>query len=347
MPSLKEIKGHIGSVKSTLKITSAMKLVASAKLRRAQQAVEGMRPYEARLSGMLAALSGEIAACQERGEPVGEVSTLYTTPRPEVRRVAIVAIASNSSLCGGFNANALRLVLDTIDGYRASGVTDITVYSIGRKLADAMRKVGYPSPSDYTQLAEHPAYAPAAALSESLMEAFAEGRFDAVEIIHNHFVSTASQKPVRTAFLPAAGAEGKVVSGDVATPGHGKGEGPAGSKLSRSDDVDDCGRGRSELSERSSPETTFPAAQVAGAGYIVEPDPATAYTELLPQVIRLGLYTALLDSAAAEHAARTIAMQTATDNAEDLLDTLTLEYNKGRQQKITAELLDIVGGMAK
>ena len=297
MPSLKEIKGHIGSVKSTLKITSAMKLVASAKLRKAQLSIEGMRPYEAQLSGMLAALAGEIAARQDRGEPVGEVSTLYTTPRESLQRVAIVAVASNSSLCGGFNANALRLTLETIDAYRAAGVKDITVYSIGRKLADAMRKVGYPSPKDFTRLAEHPAYAPAADLSEELMEAFSDGRYDRIDMIFNHFVSSASQKPVRQAFLPSG--------------------------------------------------TSTPSGVVSGAGYIVEPDPATAYTELLPQVIRLSLYTALLDSAAAEHAARTIAMQTATDNAEDLLDTLTLEYNKGRQQKITAELLDIVGGMAK
>ena len=95
----------------------------------------------------------------------------------------------------------------------------------------------------------------------------------------------------------------------------------------------------------TSSDTSIPSRQISGAGYLVEPDPATAYTVLLPQVIRLSLYTALLDSAAAEHAARTIAMQTATDNAEDLLDSLTLEYNKSRQQKITAELLDLVGGM--
>ena len=305
MPSLKEIKGHIGSVKSTLKITSAMKLVASAKLRKAQLAIEGMRPYEARLSGILAALSAEIAARQDRGEAVGEVSTLYTTPRAEIRRVAIVALASNSSLCGGFNANAVRLVLDTIDGYRRAGITDITVYSIGRKMAETMKKVGYPSPADFTHLSDRPAYAPAADLAAALMDDFADGRYDRIDLVYNHFVSSASQKPVCQAFLPAAKTnEGPVISGEV-------GKSP-----------------------------------VSGAGYIVEPDPATAYTELLPQVIRLGLYTALLDSAAAEHAARTIAMQTATDNGEDLLDQLTLEYNKGRQQKITAELLDIVGGMA-
>ena len=196
MPSLKEIKGRIGSVKSTLKITSAMKLVASAKLRKAQVAVENMRPYRQRLDGILADLKAEIAARQEREEPVGEISTLYTAPRQEKRSVAIVAMASNSSLCGGFNANAVRLTLETVEHYRREGVTDITVFSIGRKMADAMKKCGFPSPEDFTKLAEQPAYEGVSALGASLMEAYAEGRFDRIDIVHNHFVSSASQKPV-------------------------------------------------------------------------------------------------------------------------------------------------------
>ena len=297
MPSLKEIKGRIGSVKSTLKITSAMKLVASAKLRKAQVAVENMRPYRQRLDGILADLKAEIAARQEREEPVGEISTLYTAPRQEKRSVAIVAMASNSSLCGGFNANAVRLTLETVERYRREGVTDITVFSIGRKMADAMKKCGLPSPEDFTKLAEQPAYEGVSALGASLMEAYAEGRFDRIDIVHNHFVSSASQKPVCEPFLPAA---------PVPPVEAGK---PA-----------------------------------SGSGFLVEPSPEEAWNQLLPLVIRLSLYTALLDSIAAEHAARTIAMQTATDNGEDLLDDLTLEYNKGRQQKITSEILDLVGG---
>jgi len=290
MPSLKETKTHIASVKSTLKITSAMKLVASAKLHRAQQAVEGMRPYAGRLAGILA----EIPAAENP----------YTAPREEIHRVALVAFASNSSLCGGFNASALRLTLETVEAYRAEGITKVSVFAVGRKVADALKKVGLTAPAlegitpeGLTHLAEHPSYEGAAALASALMAAYADGTFDRIELIHNHFISTASQKPQRAAFLPA----------DL----------PA---------WDEAAADRDDV--------------------IVEPDPATAFAALLPQVIRLSLYTALLDSAAAEHAARTIAMQTASDNAEDLLDTLTLEYNKARQQKITAEILDIVGGMA-
>ena len=325
MPSLKEIKGRIGSVKSTLKITSAMKLVASAKLRKAQQAVENMRPYRQRLDGILSDLRAEIAARQEREEQVGEISTLYTAVRPEIRAVAIVAMASNSSLCGGFNANALRLTLDTVERYRRQGVTDITVFSIGRKMADAMKKCGYPSPEDYTRLAEHPSYEGISALGASLMEAYADGRYDRIEIVHNHFVSSASQKPVCETFLPY----------------------PAASNL-RSEDAGGQYLQQAQAPASRSLQTAFPPASsdtpVSGSGFIVEPSPEEAWDQLLPQVIRLSLYAALLDSVAAEHAARTIAMQTATDNGEDLLDDLTLEYNKGRQQKITSEILDLVGG---
>ena len=324
MPSLKEIKGRIGSVKSTLKITSAMKLVASAKLRKAQLALENMRPYRQRLDSILADLQAEIAARQDRGEPVGEVSTLYTAARPEVHSVAIVAMASNSSLCGGFNANALRLTLETVEKYRAMGVTDITVFSIGRKIADAMKKCGYPSPEDFTRLAEHPSYEGINALAASLMEAYAEGRYDRIDIVHNHFVSSASQKPVCEPFLPAAA-----------------------SSL-RSKDVEGQYLQQEQTPASRSLQTAFPSTSsdtpVSGREFLVEPSPEEAWSQLLPLVIRLSVYTALLDSVAAEHAARTIAMQTATDNGEDLLDDLTLEYNKGRQQKITSEILDLVGG---
>lgn len=326
MPSLKEIKGRIGSVKSTLKITSAMKLVASAKLRKAQVAVENMRPYRERLDGILSDLRAEIAARQDREEPVGEISTLYTAVRPEIRAVAIVAMASNSSLCGGFNANALRLTLDTVERYRRQGVTDITVFSIGRKMADAMKKCGYPSPEDFTRLAEHPSYEGVSGLGVALMEAYADGRYDSIEIVHNHFVSSASQKPVCETFLPYPAVS------SLRADGFGK------TNLESAIASPDCGPVQTARLPHPS------ATPASGSGFIVEPSPEEAWDQLLPQVIRLSLYAALLDSVAAEHAARTIAMQTASDNGEDLLDDLTLEYNKGRQQKITSEILDLVGG---
>ena len=291
MPSLKEIKGRIGSVQSTLKITSAMKLVASAKLRKAQQTIEGMRPYERKLQGMLdhlvasgAKLSGEYTRTSAAG------------PDAPGQRIALVAFASNSSLCGAFNANAVRLTLETVRSY---GDADVTVYSIGRKMADAMRKAGKPSPADYQKLADKPSYAPAAELAEQLMEDFLAGRLDRIDLVYNHFVSSGKQVPVRETLLPmtsviSSGAEGEVEKSEI--------------------------------------------------DYILEPSASALLADLLPKSLRLKFYTALLDSNASEHAARTVAMQTATDNGEDLLQELTLQYNKSRQQKITSEILDLAGG---
>ena len=281
MPTLKEIKGRIGSVKSTLKITSAMKLVSSAKLRKAQTAIEAMRPYQAQLQRMLELVAG--TASEQLSVIPGEVGESPT---------AIVAVASNSSLRGGFNAN----VMAKVRSVRKPG--DV-VYSIGRKMADAMRKDGFPSPADFSSLAEHPAYAPAAELAEKLALDVAEGRVAQVLLVYTHFVSTARQTPVVDVLLAA---------GSAALPS-------------------------AEMEE--SPDA------------IIEPSAQELQALLLPKTLKLKLYAALLDSAAAEHAARTVAMQTATDNGEQLLDELTLQYNKGRQQKITNEILDLAGGCGR
>ena len=302
MPSLKEIKGRIGSVQSTLKITSAMKLVASAKLRRAQQAIEGMRPYERKLQKMLEHLlasGATVSGPYARTAPKTDEDGVQEKPR-----VAIVAFASNSSLCGAFNANVLRLTLDAL---RGTDDADVTVHSVGRKIADAMRKCGQPSPADYHKLADKPSYAEASALAEQLMEDFREGRLDRVELIYNHFVSSGKQVPVREVLLPT----GAVRMADQV--GHD------GSL------------------------TVIPGS-TGDLDYILEPSASALLEELLPMSLKLKFYTALLDSNASEHAARTIAMQTATDNGEDLLQDLTLQYNKSRQQKITSEILDLAGG---
>ena len=294
MASLKEIKGRIGSVKSTLKITSAMKMVSSAKLHKAQQAIGSMLPYQRQLSAMLNDLLADYASKLAEGkvEPVSLGG--FSENRPEVRNVAVLAFASNSSLCGAFNANAARKTLETVREIEASGAS-VTVFAAGKKMSEALRKNGIPISGDYHSLVEKPSYSGAAELASMLMEGFLDGRFDRVELVYNHFASTASQPPVREVFLPAV----------------------------------------------------LPAAAPGSSGnplYIVEPSLPELLLELLPKVLKLKVYTALLDTVAAEHAARTVAMQTATDNGNDILRDLTLEYNKGRQQKITSEILDIVGG---
>jgi len=290
MPTLKEIKARIGSVQSTLKITSAMKLVSSAKLRKAQHAIEAMRPYEQALQQMLAAVSPDVSP---QSAPTGEETVSGKT--------VIVAMASNSSLCGGFNAN----VIAQVSRVRRAGDT---VISIGRKMADAMRRDGFPSPEDYTALADHPAYAPAARLVECLSEERAAGHIDRVLLVYNHYVSAAKQVPVVETLLSPR-----------AVP-----------------------QEESALPAAPAPKDETPLEETPDI--ILEPGREALLDALAPKTLKLKLFAALLDSAAAEHAARTVAMQTASDNAENLLAELTLQYNKGRQQKITSEILDLAGG---
>ena len=290
MASLKEVKGRIATVNNTRKITSAMKMVASAKLHKAQGAIANMLPYERRLHGLLTnLLSGG-----------GEVLS-WNTPR-EVKRVALVVFSSNSSLCGGFNANVIKQATAWLEKHQALDAKNVLIYPIGKKVADALQKQGYAVLGDFQQMADKPSFAEASALAQQLMDMFARGEVDRVELLYNHFKSTASQILTHEVYLP--------MTSEV------------------------CHPERSEESRVHPQETD----------YILEPSRDELLAILLPKVLRMKLYTVLLDSNASEHAARTMAMQIATDNADDLLQELTLMYNKTRQQAITNELLDIVGG---
>lgn len=357
MPSLKEIKGRINSISSTLAITSAMKMVAAAKLQKAQMAIQNMLPYERRLHSMLIDLMGAMnisAAASEDGSVRGSGSAergfdqsgdrlslsnrhdlagmdgAYSLmAQREVRKVAIVAFASNSSLCGAFNSNVIREATAVINEYRASGLgdADITVYSVGRKMAEAMRKLGFPSPADFTKMSDSPSYDAASALAQELFDGFVSGRFDKVELVYNHYKSTSSQPTTRQTYLPLSLAD---ATADIQV-----------GKITDSASESDTNRGAESVGapvvRQGSPTTETP-------DLIVEPSKEELIVTLLPKVVRLRVFTTLLDSTAAEQAARTVAMQLATDNGNDLLQELTLEYNKGRQQKITSEILDLVGG---
>lgn len=353
MPSLKEIKGRINSISSTLAITSAMKMVAAAKLQKAQMAIQNMLPYERRLYSMLLDLMGAMnisAAASEDGSVRGSGSAergfdqsgdrLSLSNRQdlagmdgayslmaqrEVRKVAIVAFASNSSLCGAFNSNVIREATAVINEYRASGLgdADITVYSVGRKMAEAMRKLGFPSPADFTKMSDSPSYDAASALAQELFDGFVSGRFDKVDLVYNHYKSTSSQPTTRQTYLPLSLAD---ATADIQV-----------GKISGSASEPYADKVAEPVVRQNSPTTETP-------DLIVEPSKEELIATLLPKVVRLRVFTTLLDSTAAEHAARTVAMQLATDNGNDLLQELTLEYNKGRQQKITSEILDIVGG---
>ena len=280
--NLREVRDRIASVKSTQKITAAMKLVSAAKLRRAQTAIEGMSHYSDRLHGLLASFLSS--------------STGFTTELAagrDCKKAVVIAVASDTGLCGTFNANVIGRVRAVLDGYKASE-TEVEVYTVGKKMHDAVRKLGYTPREELMPQSSAPKYNDIAVVARELMERFRSGAIDRVEVVHSHFKSAAKQEPVNEVLLPV------------------------------------------EL------ETAEETASIAD--YIVEPGREELLGALVPKVVEVQLFTALLDAVAAEHAARVLAMQVATDNATDLISQLTLEYNKGRQQAITNELLDIMSG---
>lgn len=294
MASLKEVKTRIASVQSTRKITSAMKMVASSKLHRAQQAIESMRPYERQLTSIMSTFVTSME---------GEIESPYAGQR-EVKRAAIVFYTSNSSLCGGFNANVIKAFRQKVKYYKDAGVEVARVYPLGRKAAEAARKEGFCSVPDYSALLDHPSYSPAAKIATEIMELYSTGEIDCAELIYHHFKSAGSQVLTEETFLPIT-----IETGKKEMPQNGGGK--------------------------------------TSLDFIIEPSKSEVVRQLVPKSLHLKLFTALLDSLASEHAARVIAMQVATDNADDLLRELTLTYNKTRQQAITNELLDIVGGSMK
>lgn len=261
-----------------------MKMVSSAKLRKAQRTIENFYPYEQKMNTLLSNfLSAED----------NNLSSPYTAQR-EVKRVALVVFSSNSSLCGAFNSNVAKQLQQTVDQYARLGREHILVFPVGKKVAKVCRKMGFNVDANLDDMADKPNYEASMEFTNYLMQLFKEKNIDRVELIYHHFVSKSTQHLTNDVLLPF----------------------------------------QLEKAEKGS----------VAHDYIVEPDRETLMNELVPKVLRLKMYTALLDSNASEHAARMMAMQMATDNASDLLQDLSLQYNKSRQQAITNELLDIIGG---
>ena len=296
MASLKEVKNRISSVKSTRQITSAMKMVASAKLHKAQDRVLSMYPYQQKLNEILVNFMGNDLSVQSP----------YTEVRP-VTKVAVLAFSSNSSLCGAFNLNVVKTLERTLDEYRSLKKEDVLIYPVGRKIEETVRKMGYTPQGSYQAMADKPSFTEAYKLAGQLMDEFAAGHVDRVELIYHHFKSMGTQVLTREPFLPI-----------------------------------DLNKIRQEVQKNIAENVKdFPT---YNQDYIVEPSAEELIVALLPKVLCQKIFTVLQDSNASEHAARTIAMQTATDNANELIQDLTKQYNKGRQQAITNELLDIIGG---
>jgi F-type H+-transporting ATPase subunit gamma len=296
-----------------------MKMVASSKLHHAQVAIQNMLPYETMLEHILKSFLAAEA----------EAQTVFDQVRP-VKRAALVVFSSNSSLCGGFNANTIKLMTHVIDDYaKEIGRENVEVYPIGRKVYEKAQKMGLNVQGEFSALADKPNVQQCIEIAMELGEKFYEGKIDKVELIYHHFKSAGSQVLTRKTFLPI----------DVE------------SELQRDHERDLTSiiatkESQEYLKKRGERQADQKQEQVKplNDNFIVEPDMDTVLSQLLPKYAHLLFYTALLDSNASEHAARMVAMQTATDNADELLRQLNLQYNKSRQQAITNELLDIVGG---
>lgn len=272
-------------------------MVASAKLHKAQGRIENMLPYQRKLNEILTNFLRTDASFESP----------YTEKRT-VERVAIVVFSSNTSLCGSFNSNVVKMLERMLESYQSLGRENILIYPVGKKIEEAVKKMGYESQGSYRSMADKPSYTEAYELAGKLMQEFVRRNIDHVELIYHHFKSMGTQELLCENYLPI-----------------------------------DLGR----VAEEAKLDTAAENIRSFNNDYIVEPSVDGLIAELLPKVLSQKLFTVLLDSNTSEHAARMLAMQAATDNANDLIQDLTKQYNKSRQQAITNELLDIVGGSLK
>lgn len=275
-----------------------MKMVASAKLHKAQGAIENMLPYQKKLNKILTNfLSADLP-----------IESPYVQER-EVKRVAIVVFSSNTSLCGAFNANVIKMMMQTIGEFRTLGQDNILIFPVGKKVDEAVKRMGFKPQEVSPTLSDKPTYQEAAELAHRLMDLYVAGEVDRVEIIYHHFKSMGVQILLRETYLP----------------------------INLTNVVSEEDRENEEEVQEN---------EIAN-DYIIEPNAEELIASLIPTVLSQKIFTAAVDSNASEHAARTLAMQVATDNANELIQDLTKQYNKSRQQAITNELLDIVGGSMK
>ena len=288
MPSLKDLRNRIASVKATRKITKAMQMVAAAKLRRAQEAAVAARPYSERMAVVLANLSSAVAGRD------GAPQLLAGTGRDQVH--LLVVATAERGLCGGFNSSIVRLAREHAEKLLAQGKT-VKIMTVGKKGNDSLKRVYGKYIADAVDFRGQKSvqYENATGVAAKIIAMFAAGEFDVATIFFAEFKSVISQKPTALQIIPAA------VSGSVAP-------------------------------------------QLDGAVYEVEPEEEAILTELLPRNISIQVFRALLENAASEQGARMSAMDNATRNAGDMINKLSIKYNRQRQAQITKELIEIISG---
>jgi F-type H+-transporting ATPase subunit gamma len=279
MSNLREIKTRIKSIKNTQQITKAMKMVAAAKMRRAQERMFSARPYAEKIQELIQHLAASV-----------ENPQMALLKRRPLQHVTLVVITSDRGLCGSFNSTVIKRAVNEIEAYKD---IDVSVITLGKKGYDFFRKRGYHIADYKIEFFNNMDFSVANSIANKLIKSFVSEETDAVKIIYNQFKSVARQEMVSEDLLP-------IKLGHVES------------------------------------HTT--------SEYLYEPDQVSILEALLPRHIRTQVWRALLESFASEQAARMLAMENATENAKDLIQQLTLQYNKARQASITKEILEIVGG---
>lgn len=296
MPNLKDIRRRIRSVKSTQKITQAMRMVAAAKVKRAENRVKAARPYAEELQHLFTQVYTEMANQVPALEGSRYLELL--SPRP-IKTVGIVVVSSDRGLCGSYNSSIIRQALRLEEELKARGLTP-KFYLVGNKVIQAFKRY---STADVlgriANMTAAPTVHDANLIAETLVEAFLKGEIDSIEILSTHFISMISYKVQMTPVIPV--------------------------------------KGRVEESQAEKQSGLKPE-------FLLEPDPVQALDQLIPMYLSNILYILLLEASASELAARMTAMSNATTNASDLIDKLTIVYNKARQASITQEILEVVSG---
>ena len=289
MPSLKDIRGRIGSVRNIAQITRAMEMVAASRMKRAQDAILAARPYSDELRDVLSRVAAVVSE---------EVDPLLA--RRPVRRVALVMITTDRGLAGSINANAIRAALrwtqDKVNARNGDGRVEVEAITIGRKGRDGLRRAGIPIAAHFSQLGDRPAFTDVTPIARLVSDDFLDGKYDEIDVAYSTFISTLTQRPEITPLLPIAAPEQEA------------------------------------------------AASGENDEYLFEPSPEAVLSRLLPHYVAVDLYRAVLENQASEQSARMIAMRNSTDNAHELIDDLTLVYNKTRQATITREMIEIASG---
>ncbi len=289
MPNLRDIRKRITSVSNTRQITRTMEMVATAKIKKAQERIEAARPYAL---SMVEVLGNVARYVQGATHPLLE-------EHPERNRVVVIAVTSDRGLCGAFNSNILRITEDIIRTEREAGA-EVDVIGIGKKAASYFAYRGVSLLATYRDMSDKPTFTHARGIASQVIDAYARGDIDAVYVVFNRFKNVAEQKPEVHQLLPI---ERRVME-------------------------------QAEEDLRVRPE------------YVFEPSPAAVLERLLPTYVETLIYRALLESAASEQGARRTAMKSATDNASEMITSLTRSYNRARQAAITNEIAEIVGGAA-